>query len=124
DLICKTRPIDLAGHPAEVDPGISAVGPASGLQRGAERRTEPSPLGIIGTPEPDRDLAPLALLRARSQWPRRRAANQPNDPAPAKFAHGVVLLRAPRPNTWQDGTVSLLQSGMSHSRVGRSLGPS
>src|SRR5262249_18679480 len=37
------------------------------------------------------DNWPLArLLRAHSKRPCRRAANQPNDPAPAKIAHGVA----------------------------------
>src|SRR5262245_59538907 len=32
----------------------------------------------------------LLLLRARHNRPNRRATNQPNDPAPAKIAHGVA----------------------------------
>src|SRR5262249_15597018 len=42
----------------------------------AEGRAEPPPLGIVGTTHPDRDLAPLALLRPRDEWPRRRPAEQ------------------------------------------------
>src|SRR5262249_9602700 len=66
----------FAGHPAIADAGISAVDPAQSLQRRAERRAEPPPLGIIGATHPDRDLAALALLRPRRYWPSRRAAEQ------------------------------------------------
>jgi hypothetical protein len=41
------------------------------IKSGAEGRTEPLPFGIVGMPDPDRDLAPLAQLRSRHERPNR-----------------------------------------------------
>src|SRR5262249_54908797 len=42
------------------------------------------------------------LLRPRRDRPRRRAANEPNDPAPVKIAHGVAPFALPPCTTWWD----------------------
>src|SRR5262245_24502496 len=78
-------------------------------------------IGRLGVEQPDH--GPPRLLAARSERPRyRRAANQPNDPAPVQVAHGVAppTCRSGRADPY--GTVSLPQFGASHRRVGRSLG--
>jgi hypothetical protein len=85
DFRRETWPIDLAGHPAIIDAGISPVDPAKSLQRRAERRAEPLPLGIVGATDPDCDLAPLALLRGRGERPCSGRASEQRD------EHGVAL---------------------------------
>src|SRR5262249_60340653 len=53
---------------------------------------------VFSVPHKHADAShPLALLRARRQWPRRRTADERDDLAPPAARHPPTLHRRPRP---------------------------
>src|SRR5262249_49703271 len=83
NLFCQApHPIGITSRPAIVGPEVTAVGPAQSLQSLAERGQVPMTFRIIRTPHQHRDLPhPLALLRARRERPRGRAAEENDERA-------------------------------------------
>jgi hypothetical protein len=80
DQLLRERPypIDVTAGPTKVDPHVAAIGPTQARKRLRERREGKLHLRIIfvGLYEHADALHPLALLRARRDWPCRRRASE------------------------------------------------
>src|SRR5262245_10490155 len=72
------------GREAGVDAQVAPLAPARLLQRLGERREAGASFRIVRAPIHEHADAPhpLALLRPRHSWPRRRAANERDELAP------------------------------------------
>jgi hypothetical protein len=79
-------PIDVTAVPSKVHPHVAAIGPTQVRKRLRERRKESLPHGIVFVARYEHADVPhsVALLRARRERPRRRAAKERDELAPSK----------------------------------------
>jgi hypothetical protein len=86
DQLLRERlyPIDVSAGPTKVDPHVAAIGPTQGRKRLRERRDVRLLHGIVFIAPHEHADAPhlAALLRARRERPRRRAAKERDEIAP------------------------------------------
>jgi hypothetical protein len=87
DQLLRERwcPIGVTGSPPKVDPHVAAIGPTQPRKRLRERENARLPQGIVFVARLEHADTPypLALLRARRERPRRRAANTCDEIAPS-----------------------------------------
>jgi hypothetical protein len=78
-------PIDITAAPTKVDPHVAAIGPTQARKRLHERRQASLRRGIVFVAPYEHADAPhpLALLCARRERPRRRAAERSDEFAPS-----------------------------------------
>jgi hypothetical protein len=82
----RSYPIDVIAVPPKVHPHVAAIGPAQARKRLSERRDVSLPHGIVFVARLEHADAPhpAALLRARCERPRHRAAKRGNEFASSK----------------------------------------
>jgi hypothetical protein len=89
----RSYPIDVIAGPTKVDPRVAAIGSTQGRKRLSERGEGRLRRGIVFVIRIEHAHAPhaVALLRARRERPRRRAAERSDEFAPSK-ANGHLAL--------------------------------
>src|SRR5262249_48856779 len=95
DQLLRERPypIDVTAAQTKVHPQVAAIGPTQVRKRLSERRGATLLFGIVFV-EPMEHADPphaVALLRARRERPRRRAAEGSNEFAPSKAKPHLAL---------------------------------
>src|SRR5262249_23480281 len=80
----RSYPIDVSAAPTKVHPNVAAIGPTQARKRLRGSGAASFPLGIVfvGRHKHADAPHPLALLRARRERPRRRAAEERDEVAP------------------------------------------
>jgi hypothetical protein len=82
----RPYPVDVTAGQPKVHPHVAAIGPTQARKRLRECRRATLHLRIVSVAPPEHADAPhpLALLRARRDWPCRRAAESGEEFAPSK----------------------------------------
>src|SRR5262249_8665111 len=80
----RSYPIDVSAGPTKVHPHVAAIGPTQVRKRLSERRDHSRRRAIVFVAPHDHADVPhaVALLRARQERPRRRAAEERDELAP------------------------------------------
>jgi hypothetical protein len=94
----RSYPIVVISGPTKIEPHVAAIGPTQVRKRWREHRIATPQIVFVARHEHADAPHPPALLRARRDWPRRRAAEERDELAP--LDHSISSLALPERNSF------------------------